>query len=276
MAAPSFFLELEILERPCEILFNGVPVLRSHDGFRIDTRIPITQFVVQGANKLEFLFILEDQDTVPPFPGVTATLLARAAPGETPQPVAQLARHGPIPEDTTDPEGAGPTPLGEAGPVEIRLDREDDIISISRTITINTPMPRWAFADSAPIPENDAVRESLVEWHRFFHGLLTEGQTDAIVALHAEKARELAQAYDTTVDAILGEIALPSMHENPEWRLLTPDWDNTDIELAADGRLVRLFDPDEGHLIVYRDDIALFWSFELWLRVEDGQWVIAR
>lgn len=276
MAGPQFFLDISMRDRAGHVSVNGIPVLRNYDGDRVETTLPVTHLILPGDNRIEWELLVEDDAFLPFEASVTATL--RAAPDrvQAPQPLTTVNNSAAIDQDAVDPEGAGPTPLGAAGPTETRFDPEYDLATVMRRFTLSLPLPGWAWAASTPIPDNDAVRDALVDWYRYLHGLLRDGRTEMLEQLHAEKAQELAAAYGVDNDAALQEIALPYVATDPDWRLEEPDWDEVIIEQAADARLVRLFDPSEGCVTVFRDELGLFWSFDFWLRIEGGQWVIAR
>ncbi len=277
MKGHDFFLEISIFERRCEIHVNGIPLLRDTSGGRIETRLPVNHLLLPGANRLEWLIVPDETDFVPDRVGVDARLMYAAGPGQEPQPVAALSQKGALPEGSTeDATGAGPTVLGTAGPVQIWQDARTGLAMVRRDLTLDAPLLRWAWADASPIPDGDDVRDSLVEWYRYLHALLIAGQTDTLIALHAEKCAELETAYSMDTDRVLEEIALPYAHLDESWRLQTPDWSASELDFAADGRLVRLFDPMTGPLIHYRDAVGLWRSFDFWLRIEGGQWVIAR
>lgn len=272
----QFELVISIEDRAGDLSLNDVPVFRNYEGRRADLNLPVTQWVVSGTNRLKWDIFVDDESALEPKARARATL--RATPmgrGEW-RDLMTIAIAGPLSMENPPQVPAEATPLGNASAVTLRIDEPSAIASVERELRLTAAMPAWAWTNSPQIPDTPEVLADLIQWYQGLHAALTAGDSARIGGVLGEKTRELAAAFRMTEAEMFAEIGLAQVPADPEWRLTTPDWPNLMMERAADNRLVRLYHPQNGGVIVYRDETGLYRSFEFWLRRAPSGWVMTR
>lgn len=272
----QFEIAISIEDRAGDLSLNDVPIFRNYDGRRADLNLPVTQWMVSGANRLKWDIFVDDESALEPRARARATL--RATPigrGEW-RDLMTIAIAGPLSIETPPEVPAEATPLGIASAVTLGIDAASGIASVERQLKLTAPMPVWAWTSSPPIPDTPDVLGDLVRWYQGLHAALATGDSARIGGVLGEKTRELAAAFRMTEAEMFAEIGLAQVPADPEWRLSTPDWPSLMMERAADNRLVRLFHPRDGGVIVSRDETGLYRSFEFWLRRAASGWVMTR
>ncbi len=272
-----FSVKISMDERSGHLLLNGFPIFRNYEGHRNDLEMPVTEYILAGVNTLAWELIAEAEPQLPREARVSASLRAAPWAGEgAPVDLFSVSHAGPVPEAPRVGTDAAASPFGPVSPTQTRWDRETELATVSRQISLTLAMPAWAWSRSPPIADSPATTASLTEYYRHIFDLLRRGDANSLETLHREKAAELAEAYGRTSAEMMGEIGLPGMPREPEWSLRTPDWDGLWNDVVAEGRLVRLVHPEAGRLFVFRDDAGLYRSFDFWVRRDGQNWVISR
>lgn len=272
----SFSVTISTSNRPGDFSVNGIPVFRNYSGHRVDVTLPITEYVVPGDNWFHWDLFVENEASI--LPGATARAIVKFSPFRMRQwqTLTEVAVSGPLRQDVPILAAGSVSPLGAVSPVTAAFDLGTMIASVARSVQLQAAIPAWAWLASSPVEETPEVVTDLIAWYRRLHMALAARDVPFLTAALREKVFELGIAYGLSEADVLAEIGLTAVPFDSDWSLSTPQWDELMMETAADDRLVRLFHPIGGGVIVYRDDTGLYNSFDFWLRQSDQAWVMAR
>lgn len=271
-----FALQVAINSVGCDVQVNGVPVVRSYSGDRLDLTLPVSDFIVPGINTLAIRAMTDRSEGGKSATQAVATLLATPYDTSEWQPlmtVRTIAVPGATGETTLEPLSS---PLGPVSPQSSTYDSEILLLVAARSIQLAASIPQWGWTRATATSKTDEMRASLIEWYRNFHAALAARRTDIVNGLLGEKVNELALAHRLPPGEVAFEIGLERALANEGLRLEPVDWDGLRMELAADGHLVRLYHPRDGAVIVFVDDARLYHTFDFWLRFDERGWVITR
>lgn len=279
MARYRYALQVSINAVACDIQVNDVPVVRSYSPDRTDFVLPVSDFIVAGRNRVTIRSLVDLSEVGGSATRASATLLV--TPYESPQidaeyrPVLNVTTRAMPDADTTE-EGQT-TPLGPVSPQMSRYENEIFLLHTERMIDLNAEVPGWAWQGSPPVEDAEAVRDSLIAWYRQFHELLAVGETGAIRDFMGEKVYELSVAHAMSQEVTEAELGLTATMREESQRLEMPEWDGLQVELAAGGKLARLYHPADGTVISFvHEELGLFTGFDFWLRRDGSGWRIAR
>lgn len=271
-----FALQVAINSVACDVQVNGVPVVRSYSGDRLDMTLPVSDFIVPGMNSVTIRALTDRSEGGKSATQAVATLLATPYEASDWQPlltVRTIAVPGAAGETTLEPQTSL---LGPVSPQSSAYDADILLLSAARSIQLAAAVPPWGWTRSAIITKTDEVRANLIDWYRNLHAALTARRVDVVNNLLGEKVAELALAHRLQPEEAAFEIGLARALDDTRLQLEPVDWDGLRMELAAGGHLVRLYHPRNGAVIVLVDDVRLFHTFDFWLRHDPQGWVIAR
>lgn len=271
-----YALQVAINSVACDVQVNGVPVVRSYSGDRLDLTLPVSDFIVPGINTVAIRALTDRSEGGKSATQAVATLLYTPYDAGEWQPlmtVRTIALPGAPGETTAEPLTSA---LGPVSPQSSSYDSEILLLTAARSIRLAAAIPQWGWTRAAAVAKSDAMRASLVEWYRNFHAALAARRADIVNGLLGEKVNELALAHRVPPEEAAFEIGLERALTDEQLRLEPVDWDGLRMELGADGHLVRLYHPRDGAVIVFVDDVRLYHTFDFWLRADPQGWVIAR
>lgn len=273
---PVFALRIEMLGRAGHVLVNGVPVFRNYDGLPTTLQVPVTEFMLNGANEFGFALFDDPDDQIPADAITSVTLILRqnGSPKTEGIVLGTVALDGYFPAEVVEShpiEGEA----GTAGPAVI--ERSEGLINGSRPFASEVRLPAWAWSRSTPFESTADVRDELEQFYRRLWSALADNNRLVLEQLIGEKAIELAQAYYLSPEAAVQMIELSEKPFERGWTLETPRWQEAVVDRAAEGRLARLaYEAGAAPVIVYRDEYRNFHAFDMWWRRQDGDWVLTR
>lgn len=274
-----FALQVSVNDVACEIAVNDVPVVRNYRAGRLDLMLPVSDFVISGSNRLSILTLVDRSAGGASATRASATLLATPAENSDWQQVASV-RTSAVPggeeEITTEFEQGA---LGPVGPQRSEFDPDIMLLENSRSVALDASVPRWAWEAAPALPEDaddEPVIAGLVEWYRWLHAALSNRDRAAVQAVLTEKISELAIAHRASPEFVADEIGLADVVLDENLQLADVAWEDLQLERAAKGRLLRLYHPTDGAVIVFVDELQLRHTFDFWLRRGSDGWIVAR
>lgn len=190
-----FALQVAINSVGCDVQVNGVPVVRSYSGDRLDLTLPVSDFIVPGINTVSIRALTDRSEGGKSATQAVATLLAAPYEAGEWQPlltVRTIALPGADGETTREPLAS---PLGPVSPQASTYDSAILLLTATRSIQLAAAVPQWGWTRSTAAAKTDEVRASLIEWYRGFHAALADRRFDVVNSLLGEKITELALAH---------------------------------------------------------------------------------
>lgn len=271
-----YALQVSLNAVACDVQVNDVPVVRNYSTSRTDFTLPVSDFIVPGTNTLKIRSLIDISEGGASATRATATLLATPFGQSDWLPLMRVETRA-VPsaegEATSEPLDS---PLGAVSPQSSEYDAEIMLLETARAISLTSNVPQWGWTTSAANEKNDTTKESLIAWYRHLFEIVDARDTGMMSELLHEKTYELSQATGLSQEETAFELGLLGALENDTLTRVPVDWDALKIELAGYGHLARLYDPQEGSLLVFLNDLEIRHTFDFWLRRDGSDWRIAR
>ncbi|MBF59137.1 hypothetical protein KF947_10780 [Halomonas sp. FeN2] len=254
--------------------FKGVPSEQN-------TMLPITQYVRNGRNALQFY--AWPVPSAEPFEEQHELRLSVEywEPDENPNIDAKTAFEVVMMPGVKDakPEIVS---IDQAAPVQPResdISWDQDYFKLTVPFNNRQPMPTWCWEEGDVLNDNDATRASLTREYRRLHTLFAAGDNDALLAAASTRTTELALASGTPEDYVRDRFSYNLYFDNPDLYQLDdfPEEPMT-LNLGADNRVAWLTTKGVSEPIrfnnVSQEGRASYVS--LYFIRRDGQWEICR
>ncbi|UYG04111.1 hypothetical protein OCT51_01745 [Halomonas sp. LR3S48] len=267
---------------------NGMPsalslhhVLQDFSGIprHLDERLPISQFVRNGANSIQL-------DTWPLEYTSESELrvsLLYWEPGKNPNIEAKTAfevvmRPG---LENSRPEVTSQDPSAPLQPRQgdIAFIRDDEFDTLKVSFDNRQPMPTWCWEEGDVLTDTAATRDSLTQEYRRLHALFEAKDNDAIMDATSSMIQELALASGEPEDYVRHRASFNVFFDNPDLFQLNPfPEEPMTLNLGADNRVAWLTTQGVNVPIrfnhVQEDDVSS--RVRLYFIHRDGQWEICR
>ena len=254
--------------------FKGVPSEQS-------TMLPITQYVRNGRNALQFY--AWPVPSAEPFEEQHELRLSVEywEPGKNPNIDAKTAFEVVMMPGVEDakPEVVSTNPAAPVQPRESEISWDQDYFKLTVPFNNRQPMPTWCWEEGDVLNDNDATRNSLTREYRRLHALFAAGDNDALLAAASTRTTELALASGTPEDYVRDRFSYNLYFDNPDLYQLDdfPEEPMT-LNLGADNRVAWLTTKGVSEPIrfnnVSQEGRASYVS--LYFIRRDGQWEICR
>jgi len=240
---------------PAEALLNGIALARTPRGGG-DVCVPVHEFVVAGANRLELVV-----DPPPPMagaPGPAPTIGDGAARADA---ALLLPRVGHLAADTTARmlgQVAWASPEGELVRPPVVLHEELDI---------PVRFPRWRWLDAPKVTDIDSLRASAAIYLQDMAIALARGDPEHMIVTARLRFEELALAYQRPPadDLARWRARVQLLHAQKALRPELPTPESLHLRLCADGRLLEclLADGLPALRCARPDGSQVFWPMRL-------------
>ena len=254
--------------------FKGVPSEQN-------TMLPITQYVRNGRNALQFY--AWPVPSAEPFEDQHELRLSVEywKPNENPNIDAKTAFEVVMMPGVEDakPEIVS---IDQAAPVQPResdISWDQDYFKLTVPFNNRQPMPTWCWEEGDVLRDNDATRDSLTREYRRLHALFAAGDNEALLDAASNRTKELALASSTPEAYVRDRFSYTMYFDSPDLYQLNafPDEPMT-LNLGADNRVAWL--TTEGVQVpirfnhVQEDDVSS--RVRPYFIRRDGQWEICR
>ena len=269
-------VDLAVEDYRCDLQVNGVPIVRNYGGDRIDVTVPVTQFVATGSNRLSMDVFVDGSYGIRP--RARAVLQAAPPAEESWTDIAAIMIEGPIDRDmaTSDP---GASRIGSVGPLTVDIDAGTQIATIGRAFECQLQMPRWAWLGSQAVALDSPALTSLPPVYERLHALLAaargaggEGALRQLEAMLGELTSELGAAFGMEPTEVFEQLDIRETLADPRAVLDVLPLAGAAPELAAGGRLARLFPAHRDDMLMFRLGDGLVQAFDFWFRFDGQAW----
>ncbi|MBX3274198.1 MAG: hypothetical protein KF729_28280 [Sandaracinaceae bacterium] len=301
MATPCYYLNVTIRAYDAEVFLNGAPIERAHRGFPRFAQLPVSEWLVQGENRLSVTILGADHlpQPEPPREGdeaseadgegvalapVAPPPAAAAAAASEDEPLLRVALCvgdlGELVEPGQDREllvleWTPPPPPAEDEPPFLLPHEVEEHIALSH------PWGSWSW-EAAPVLdllEDPAIVLEASDFVAELHAAMVAGRLDAVIDRSAPKFDEVAPCYDFDPADARGRLPLawPEISASPDFRLA--DFDPSDLELrpCCGGRVLEprtlAGEPVIRQAVPIDDSL---WAMPLFLARVDGRLTVVR
>ncbi|XQU14794.1 hypothetical protein KV699_24205 [Vreelandella titanicae] len=254
--------------------FRGVPSEQN-------TMLPITQYVRNGRNVLQFYAwpvpsaeSFEDQHEL-------RLSVEYWEPSENPNIDAKTAFEVVMMPGVEDakPEIVSIDQAAPVQPRENEISWDKDYFKLTVPFNNRQVMPTWCWEEGEVLRDNEATRDSLTHEYRRLHALFAAGDNDALLEAASTRTQELALASGTPEEYVRDRFSYTMYFDNPDLYQLDdfPEEPMT-LNLGADNRVAWLTTKGVSEPIrfnnVSQEGRASYVS--LYFIRRDGQWEICR
>ena len=275
----SFRIVIYIEDYCCDVMINGIPVIRNYSGNQISSTVAVNQFILNGPNVLSS-DIFVDASSYGPVPSLDVKLQATNKKSKSDWfTVAELQSKGKLSEGELD-SNVGSSKLGTYQSSIVSIDANTEIGTISRDINIVSNLPDWGWKNSKKISKDSIELESLSNSYTLIHNLLkvlSEGELSGINDLRgvlSELILELSLAFNISAEDVFKGLKLVSTATDNEFSLMPFNVPSTywETEIVANGKLVRMYPPDRDDLLAFIHESGFVQSFDFWFRYDGNVW----
>ena len=254
--------------------FKGVPSEQN-------TMLPITQYVRNGRNALQFY--AWPVPSAEPFEDQHELRLSVEywKPNENPNIDAKTAFEVVMMPGVEDakPEIVS---IDQAAPVQPResdISWDQDYFKLTVPFNNRQPMPTWCWEEGDVLRDNDATRDSLTREYRRLHGLFAAGDNAALLAAASTRTQELGLASGTPEAYVRDRFSYNLYFDNPDiYQLDSFPEEPMTLNLGADNRVAWLTTQGVSVPIVFSHvgtEHGASFVRPYFIR-RDGQWEICR
>jgi hypothetical protein len=252
----QYVLESQCIGLGYKVYINGVPVSEGDDGSRSVQQSKISQWLINGSNRVDVeLYKLTDESKI-----VTSDFKVTLLKGEL-----------------------GKEPGTEGVLLDYSWDEQISPISITNSIVksfefevIGLPADwLWLSANTAEISHSDKIE--IVKLLKLIYLLFKSTDIPNIMKFLQIKHREIASAMGITQSQIEQGLAmhLKNIWSDPEWKILTVNWENLLITPLSNNRLYSIKTYEKGSIIQIETPNKKY-MLDLIISKVAGRWTIVR
>ena len=284
MATPCYYLHVTIRSYDAEVFLNGAPIVRAFRGFPRIASLRVSEWLVQGDNRLSVTIEGADHLAEPVVEGAEPVVREPPAASEDEPPLLRVALCvgdlGEFVEPGQEREllvidWTPPPPPGEdEPPITLPLEAED-------TLALSHPWGTWSWeqAPAFDFEADPAVVLEVIDFVTELHAAMAQGRLADVIDRSAPKYDEVAPCYDFDPAEARERlvVAWPDISGPAEFRLADLDPTDVELRLCCDGRVIEPRTLRGEPLIRQATPIdASLWEMPLFIARIDGQLTVVR